>query len=130
MKVWAVQIAIACMLTAITIACPLSPVAAQESHSPSPVVGAGWCAVKMGDEETPGCDIGAGVALVHVNRISWIAVVGTKTVGMGLAWTVSNKPVVAVAVGVICEYDETGIDGSKVYPALGATLSFNRGAQP
>lgn len=87
-----------------------------------------WCPAYNGDEDSPGCDIGAAVSLQRWERLSWVAVAGTETIGTGLAWVAHRSEVrgqtVAVAVGVIAPYDDTGIRLDDWRPAVGATVSF------
>ena len=81
------------------------------------------------DEGPPGCDGGPGLALARFfkGRLAWVAVLGTKTVGTGLA-VVPHRPkrgpVFAVAAGVVVRYDlATGIE-DELHLALGVTASF------
>lgn len=81
------------------------------------------------DEGPPGCDAGGGLALARFfsGRLAWVAVLGTKTVGTGLA-VVPHRPkrgpVFAVAAGVVVRYDlATGIE-DEPHLALGVTASF------
>jgi len=85
------------------------------------------------DSSRPGCDVGIGVSLFSWKRLSWVAVLGSKTVGVGVAWrayspTPQFPHVIAVALGLVSSHDSSGIDRHP-YPALGATLSFG-GKQP
>lgn len=113
----------------------------EESDQPSPVLAAGWCVFadrepeEAGDneaEEEPGCDVGVGLALLRHRRLAWVAVLGAETLGTGVAWLVPQPgrrgPVVAIALGIVTRYDSAGIHRT-IYPALGATLSFGRGAK-
>lgn len=112
----------------------------------------GWCVVRQGKppdtpegegvgegegedtSETPGsftgCDIGVGLSLARFHRLSWVVVLGSKSLGTGLAWVVSKPnvpgPVVAIALGIAAQYDSGGVYVGEVYPAVGATLSFGR----
>lgn len=108
------------------------PPPAPEKPSPAfdegPVIASTWCVVKSSAQGGPGCDVGAGVALVSWRRVHWVAVIGSKTVGTGFAWTVraatpSYPHAIAIAVGVVAPRDSAGI-GRHLYPALGATISF------
>lgn len=119
---------------------PFEDPAAEESSSP--LVGAAWCVVRSsgadpdkaratGDPGDPGCDAGVGLALARWRRLSWVAVLGTGTTGTGIAWVAhrpadGSGPVFAVAAGAVVRYDSSGIDGGKIYLALGATVSFAR----
>lgn len=116
----------------------------------SPLVASGWCIVKSSstkkdpaasatkDTAGPGCDVGVGAALVSRGRFSLVAAIGTKTIGTGIAWT-AYKPTpqfpraIAVAIGIASSWDSTGI-GHKIYPVIGATVSFfgasKEGRQP
>lgn len=122
----------------------------------SPIAAAGWCVIAESDSADradradsadnsgeaddaepdsarPGCDIGIGIALQTYRKLSWVAVIGTGTIGTGLAWTAyrppaeSRQPVIAVAIGIVTSYSADGIS-SDLHPAIGATLSFGRGA--
>jgi hypothetical protein len=115
-----------------------------------PVMPAAWCAVKsrkadvppVPDPEEPavetltpstevGCDIGAALRLWGwaENRVVAVGVLGTESVGFGLA-IVPYRPrsgmVGAVAVGIVAPYDAEGIYSDGVAVAVGATLSFVR----
>jgi hypothetical protein len=123
-------------------------------HSSGPLVAGGWCAVQARNMKPhsstgnsvdptsgttpnhgPGCDAGLGLALLTFHnrqhqptRLSLVSVLGTKTLGIGLAWIVirptpSFPRVVALAIGAVVQYDSGGIY-RQVYPALGATMSF------
>lgn len=120
------------------------PPALEEPAAPLPdaprvgiLAAAGWCVLKTDSREDraddladlPGCDLGMGVAIVRHRRLSWVAVIGTQTLGTGVAWRVGGGdgiPVVAVAVGAVVRWDETGVDATEVLPAVGATLTFAR----
>lgn len=116
------------------------------THSIGPLIASGWCVVQSGKSKpasstvnpttgnsgtgnpTPGCDIGLGVSLFTHNRLSLVSVLGTKTLGIGLALIVvkptpSFPRVVALALGLVVQYDSSGIY-RQVYPVLGATMSF------
>ncbi len=101
-----------------------------EQPEPSPLVAAGWCAVdsgepaaaEEGDEPTTGCDAGVGVALWTWRRLAPVAVIGTRTVGAGVAYLAYNR--VAIALGVVAPYDKSGIHAGGAQLALGATFSF------
>lgn len=109
-----------------------------ENRTIGPLVASGWCVVQSrntrpgstsaDDHHAPGCDIGLGVSLYTHNRLSVVSVLGTRTLGLGLALTVVKPTpafprVVALALGLVVEYDSGGIY-RRVYPALGATMSF------
>lgn len=116
---------------------PAAPLPA--AHRVGILAAAGWCVLKTDSREDraddlrdlPGCDLGMGVKLLGLGhpRLSWVGVIGTQTVGTGVALRVlggDGTPVVAVAVGVVVHYDETGVDATEVLPAVGATLTFAR----
>lgn len=117
----------------------LLTVLAQQVEAPSPVpeprtslvVAAAWCVVRVDDTPNPGCDVGVGVSLIRHKRLSWVVAIGSSTVGTGVAWIIgrSELGVLAVSVGVIAEYDDQGVNGQQLYPAIGATLSFAKGGQ-
>lgn len=114
-----------------------TPEFAEEHEPPSPLAGAGWCVVrgkkksdtsKTEEPDKPGCDVGAGLSLLRYKRAAWVAVLGTETLGTGVAWLAHQPkrgPAIAVAIGVVVRYDSSGIE-TRLYPALGATLSFGR----
>lgn len=106
------------------------PVAIPEPRT-SLVVAAAWCAIRVDDAPNPGCDVGVGVSLVSHGRLRWVAAIGSSTIGTGLGWIVgrSELGVIAVSVGVIVPYDDQGINGEQLYPAIGATLSFAKGGE-
>jgi hypothetical protein len=98
----------------------------------SRLAAAGWCAVRTSsapDEGAPGCDVGMAAALWTWRRTALVAVVGGETVGVGVAWVVHTGPTVAVAAGVIAPFDDGGVNGSSLAPALGVTLTFGRGRE-
>lgn len=106
---------------------PAPPEGEEAPPAPAP-------AAEPEDEGPPGCDGGPGLALARFfhGRLAWVAVLGTKTVGTGLA-VVPHRPkrgpVFAVAAGVVARYDlATGIE-DELHLALGVTASF-RGRQP
>lgn len=100
-----------------------------------PIVASAWCAVQK--DGGPGCDLGAGVSLLHFHRLNLVAVIGSKTVGAGLAW-VAYRPssatgfqhTLAVAIGLVAPYDSKAGVSRAIYPALGATLAFHSGVDP
>ena len=120
------------------------------THDVGPLTASGWCAIQSRNSKQtssssstssdstsshagPGCDAGLGLALFTHNRLSLVSVLGTKTIGIGLAWVVVKpsptfQHVVALAVGVVVRYDSSGIY-RQVYPALGATMSFKGSVQ-
>lgn len=131
---------------------------AQEEQT-SILYASGWCVVKAhkptedmpsddtNDTEEPdspesvdglepfsGCDIGVALSLYRLRRLAWVVVLGSKSLGTGLAWVVSRPdvhtsgPVIAIAIGIVARYDSGGVYVGEVYPALGATLSFGRAA--
>lgn len=121
-----------------------------EEEEPSPLVGGVWCAAASdpwvldepvdadGDGEldepatVDACDAGLGLALWRWKRLAPVAVVGTKTVGLGvalIAHRAASGRVFAVALGLIAPWNsESGIHADKARLALGATFSF--GGQP
>jgi len=124
-----------------------SQLTTQQSTGSSPLVASDWCVAQSRNSQptassnssdhnssrTPGCDVGLGVSLFTHNRLSLVSVLGTKTLGIGLALIVvkptpSFPRVVALALGVVARYDSSGIY-REVYPALGATLSFRGASQ-
>lgn len=106
----------------------------ETSASHPRLVAAGWCpVVRDGEAEEdgrPGCDVGLGLALGSWRRLAVVAVVGTDSVGTGFAWVVRDAggPAIAVAVGVVAPYDDTGVYADRLAPALGITLNW-RGAR-
>lgn len=119
-------------------AMPLPSIEPEEAPASDPVeddaaaaarlVAAGWCVFASDDTSAPGCDMGVGLALHRWGRLSAVAIVGTETLGCGLAWTARRGPgpVIAVGVGVVARYDAAGIS-TELHPAVGCTLSFSRG---
>lgn len=113
----------------------------------SPLTAAGWCTFAKegegseeesdegGGEPTPdeegeplgiggsGCDVGLGLSLYRVNHLSFVGVLGTKSLGVGLAFVVKRSPTIAVAIGFIVPYDSSGIY-SQPRLAIGATLNL------
>lgn len=147
MRVEVVAIAVLLVLSASAVGAQEEPaeippdstpeLAEESDESPSPLAGAGWCVVrgkeksdasKTEEPDRPGCDVGAGLSLLRYKRAAWVAVLGTETLGTGVAWLAHQPkrgPAIAVAIGVVVRYDSSGIE-TKLYPALGATLSFGR----
>lgn len=106
-----------------------APALAQPQAEPSRVAAAGWCALTDGEESGPGCDLGVGASVYDWRRFHLVGVLGSETVGVGVARVVSatgDPAVIAVAVGVVAPYDDQGIDLGGAALALGATLSFRR----
>lgn len=111
--------------------------ASNTSSISSRISAAGWCVINNGDEDDDGvgnesldtssigCDIGIGLSLYRHRHLAWVGVLGSKSVGTGLAFIVNpdQSPVIAVAIGVITGFDERGIR-QDVQLALGTTLSF------
>lgn len=117
------------------------------THDVGPLTASGWCVIQPRNSNlkqssstsnsasdsssphtAPGCDVGLGLALFTHNRLSLVSVLGTKTLGIGLALIVVKPSptfprVVALALGIVVQYDSSGIY-RQVYPALGATMSF------
>lgn len=117
------------------------------THDVGPLTASGWCVIQprnsnlkqssstsnsasdsSSSHTAPGCDVGLGLALFTHNRLSLVSVLGTKTLGIGLALIVVKPSptfprVVALALGIVVQYDSSGIY-RQVYPALGATMSF------
>lgn len=122
------------MLSLLIIAALAQPVEVPPIEEPktSLVVAAAWCAIRTNDDEpNPGCDVGVGVSLFRRDNWALVAAIGSSTVGVGVARIVgrSELGVIAVSLGVIASYDDQGIDGQNLYPALGATLSFAKGGE-
>ena len=128
MKLLPALLALALAAPALAQEAPPEP----EPQSTRPRLAAAmWCPVTDGpDEDRPPCDAGLGLALHCWGRLCPVAVLGRESLGAGLAWVAwrpETGPSVAVALGAVVRYDELGIDGSEVYPALGATVGFGRG---
>lgn len=75
-----------------------------------------------------GCDAGFAASLAHYKRFHWVAVIGTSSIGTGFAWSVAklgvnNRPM-AVAIGVMANYDSKGIYSDSLALTLGATVSL------
>lgn len=125
----------------------------EEEARPSRFVAAGWCPVLRGEEEPAeqaaegeggeegeqeanaeeelACDAGMGVDLYGrtfaSGRLSLVGVLGVKSLGAGVAWTVRDwfgSARVSVAVGLVAPYSEAGIDADRHAVALGVTLGF------
>lgn len=121
----------------------------------SQIAAAGWCVVQssnnQSDQSNPddsfppqsdesesssalGCDIGIGFSLYTLNRLALVAVVGSESIGSGVAWIINphkksetdHRPVMAIAIGIVTPYDGNGI-GRDVQFALGMTLSLRQG---
>lgn len=135
------------LLLLLLISCPLH----------GQVAAAGWCAVKSSSDQSSrsnstdqppddsfppqsdesnsttsplGCDIGVGFSLYTHNRLAVVAVVGSESIGSGIAWILNpnasdNRPVMAVAIGIVTPYDRNGI-GRDVQLALGMTFSLRQ----
>lgn len=82
-----------------------------------------------------GCDIGIGFSLyTYRNRLAFVAVVGSESIGSGVAWILNpdaksdsdHRPIMAIAIGIVTPYDGNGI-GRNVQLALGMTLSLRQG---
>lgn len=86
-----------------------------------------------------GCDIGIGFLLYRpsnpkFNRFALVAVVGSKSLGPGIAYILNpnakseadHRPIMAIAVGVTTPYDENGIVMDPKL-TLGMTLSLRQG---
>ena len=143
---------LALLLTAPVLAQEPDPVEV-EAERPSRFVAAGWCPVLRGEEEPAdqaaegegeeageqdgagdeelGCDVGMGVDLYGrtfaSGRLSLVGVLGMKSLGGGVAWTVRDwfgSARVSVAVGLVAPYSEAGIDVDRHAVALGVTLGF------
>ena len=145
------------MRLAIVLALLLAAPALAQEERPSRFVAAGWCPVVSsgGEEGAPdqpaegegaeqgeqvadqeedelGCDVGVGVDLFGrtfaSGRLSLVAVIGTSSVGGGVAWTVKDWTPggarVSVAAGLVASYGERGIDASRHAFALGVTLGL------
>lgn len=119
------------------------------------IAAAGWCVVQSSnqsesdqsnnqppDDSFPpqeddqsttnlGCDIGVGFSLYRYKRIAGVAVLGSESLGVGIAWIlnpyarsdIDNRPVIAIAAGIVTAYDTRGISRDVQF-ALGATLSL------
>lgn len=135
---WALLVLLAAAAAAEDLGTPAEPLPtkAEVSAEEHPrLFAAGWCPVirssDNAEETDPGCDVGAGAALVRVKRLAWVAVVGTETVGTGAAWVAHHgqgerAPTIAVAVGIVAPYDDRGIYADRWAVAVGATLSLAR----
>lgn len=119
----------------------------------SQIAAAGWCIVTDSSSKDPieqpddsfhpqedeqstslGCDIGIGFSLyTYHNRLAVVAVVGSESIGSGIAWIINphaksatdHRPVMAIAIGIVTPYDGSGI-GRDVQLALGMTLSLRQ----
>lgn len=100
-------------------------------------VAAGWCEVVSGTEgetdQAVGCDLGVGFALASWKAsdkryASVVVVLGRKTLGAGLSWTIvgagEDGPKVSFAVGVVAPYDDGGVYSERWAPAVGTTVGF------
>lgn len=124
----------------------------ESTSRPSALVGAVWCKVESssssstvieedntsdsGDTGIKNCDMGVGLSLKSYKLspslsgdryLSWVVVVGGRTIGSGVAMTVTgtDNVRVSVSVGVVMDYDfDLGIDYDSLSPALGMTLGF------
>lgn len=93
---------------------------------PSRPLGAAWCTEQS--EDAPGCDVGVGLALARHDRLLWVGALGSETLGTGVGWVVDPtawRPL-AVSLGLVVQWDETGIDTNEVYPAIGATMTLTK----
>lgn len=75
-----------------------------------------------------GCDAGFAASLTHFGRLHIVAVIGTSSIGTGFAWSIAeigagNRPM-AVAIGVMANYDSKGIYSDTLALTLGATISL------
>lgn len=70
-----------------------------------------------------GCDVGLGLSLYRINHLSFVGVLGTKSLGAGLAFVVKRSPTIAIAIGFVVPYDSSGIY-SNPRLAIGATLNL------
>lgn len=84
-------------------------------------------------EEEVGCDAGVAAALIGKDfkqgRLSLVGALGTKTLGIGGAWTfghVGGRPL-SLALGFVAPYDADGIYTDRRAVVLGATVSLLRG---
>lgn len=116
---------------ALLLALILAPAAVAEEDAPSRLTAAAWCEVQRGSgDDTARCDIGMGIGLWgrdlrEGRRVSVVAMIGTETVGAGIAWTVgAGRAAVSVGVGVTVPYGEGGIDPAGWHPAVGATWGW------
>lgn len=120
----------------------IPPASGQVPAANSPLIASGWCVVapkeKQGSASAeqgadkqdagPGCDAGVGIALAHYRRVYGVGIMGTKTLGFGIAWLV-YKPTprfprsIALGLGAVTTWDSSGL-GRKLYPALGATITL------
>lgn len=81
------------------------------------------------DDEDVGCDGGLGLGLIgrdfSQGRLSLVAVVGSKSVGVGAAWTIGEwqRPV-SVAVGLVAPFDSGGVYLEGAALAVGATVGL------
>jgi hypothetical protein len=102
----------------------------EPAAAPSPYIAAAWCEVynderPVDNDVAVGCDVGVGVALYRYDRLAAVAAIGTKTIGVGLAWVVPNveRPI-AISLGAIAPYDKRGVDVGGWAIAVGATFGF------
>lgn len=107
--------------------------AATAAPTTSLLTAAAWCPVYTDapTDDAPGCDMGVGVALYRRSQLAAVAAVGTKTVGVGVAWVVGRMPTndrpIAISLGAIAPYDERGIDAGRWGVAMGVTFGFGSG---
>jgi hypothetical protein len=117
------------------------------------VAAAGWCVVAnnnqsdsqppddpllapdpndQSSDESLGCDMGVGFSLyTYHDRLAWVAVLGSESLGSGVAWIINpqaksaadHRPIIAIAIGIVTPYDTQGISNNIQF-ALGATLSL------
>ncbi len=123
----------------------------------SQVAAAGWCVVTNGngssDNQPPddpllapdpndqsandsslGCDIGIAFSLYRYKRLALVAVVGSESLGPGIAWIINpypksetdHRPVLGIGIGIALPYDTDGIVLDP-YLTLGMTLSLRQG---
>lgn len=146
-------------LVGLAVALPAVGQEAAEER-PSRWAAAAWCPIVSGSEEQPpdppaegegveqgdqageveqdepGCDAGIGVDLIGrtwpSGRLSLVGVVGTRSVGAGVAWTVKDwfgPARVSVAAGIVAPFSDAGIQLEDHAFALGITLGLGRPAR-
>lgn len=122
------------------------------------IAAAGWCVVtdskstdsdpiEQPDDSFPpqkdeqstslGCDIGIGFLFYQYKHLGLVGVVGSKSLGPGIAWIINpdarsetdHRPIMAIAVGITTPYDEDGIYGDSIQLTLGMTLSLRQGVE-
>lgn len=122
-------------LALLAVPAPEPPPAPPEPEEPPRIAAALWCEITEGEEraaDDTACDGGLAGRLFGRGPVSPVGFLGSRSLGMGLAWTLhrpESGPVFALGAGVAVPWSlQDGIDISDPALVAGVTVALARQA--